>query len=72
MNEKLFDLELTDEETANLCMGIAIGSGAGIITGAMLNNVGLLFAIGATMGVVGSVIYSYYLRYKKSIKKDLF
>ena len=68
MNEKLFDLELTEEETTSLCMGIAIGSGTGIILGAMFNNVGLLFAAGASMGVVGAVMYSYYLRYKKSVK----
>lgn len=68
MNNMLLNLQLSDKETENLFKGIAIGSGAGIVLGAIVNNVGLLFAAGAVAGVLSSVIYSFYLRYKKNIK----
>lgn len=66
--QKILNVELSEQETQYLGMGIAIGSGIGIVVGAIINNVGLFFAVGSVMGVIGSIGYSYYLRYK-SIKK---
>lgn len=59
------NLELSEKEIKYLSIGIASGSGIGIISGAIVNNVQLFFSLGSVLGIIGAVAYSYYLRYKK-------
>lgn len=58
-------LSLTDKECENLAKGIAIGAGLGTLIGIIIDNVTFAFSFGGVVGIIGSLIYSTYIRYKK-------
>ncbi|MEW8955907.1 hypothetical protein [Clostridium sp.] len=50
-------IDFKKDNTKEVCLGIAFGSGIGIAVGAILNNVELGMVIGASLGVVvGGII----------------
>lgn len=56
---------LTDKECENLAKGIAIGAGLGTLIGIIIDNVTFAFSFGGVAGIIGSLIYSTYVRCKK-------
>lgn len=52
---------LSDEEYEILAMGIAFGAGVGILVGCFTLNVELFFVLGAIIGIIISLAYSYYI-----------
>jgi uncharacterized membrane protein len=56
MEDKLKNIDIADDYK-EVAMGICFGSGAGIVLGAIFNNVGFGFSVGGVMGIiVGSVV----------------
>lgn len=55
-------ISLDEKEYDNLTKGLAAGVGIGIIIGACIGNVTLAFAAGGVIGIVSSLIYSYFTK----------
>lgn len=61
-------ISLDDKEYDNLTKGLAGGVGVGILVGTFIGNVTLAFAAGGVIGIVGSLIYSYFTHTHKTSK----
>ena len=64
-------LSLTNKENEYLAKGIAIGVGLGTVIGLIFNYVELGFATGGVLGVLASLIYSFYRRHKKNVQLNI-
>lgn len=65
---RLEKLILSDEDYDYLAKGIAIGAGIGIFAGVFIDNIILTFSAGAVMGIIFSIGYSFYKKYKNKNK----
>ena len=59
---------LSDQDYEYLTKGIASGIGIGTLIGLLLENVILGFASGGVIGIILSLIYSYYKKISKNKK----
>ncbi len=59
---------LSDQDYEYLTKGIASGIGIGTLVGLLLENVILGFASGGVIGIILSLIYSYYKKISKNKK----
>ena len=64
-------ISLSEKECENIAKGIAWGVGIGILIGLVIGNVTLWFAMGGVVGVISSLVYSFFARHKKHITKEL-
>lgn len=62
-------IEITEEDYERLAKGIAIGVGIGILIGAFIGDVIFMFALGGVIGILGSLGYSFFRRYRKDSNK---
>ncbi|MGL5152614.1 MAG: hypothetical protein ACRC7N_18805 [Clostridium sp.] len=60
-------ISLSDKECEYLAKGIAIGAGCGVVIGAVMDAVPLVFSIGGVVGIIGSLIYCAYDKHKKKV-----
>lgn len=61
-------ISLNEKQYDNLTKGLAIGVGLGIFIGTFTGNVVLTFAAGGVIGIIGSLIYSYFSKTQKAPK----
>lgn len=59
---------LSDQDYEYLTKGIAIGVGIGTLVGLLLENVTFGFASGGVIGIILSLIYSFYKKASKNKK----
>ena len=57
MDKIINALTLSDKEVEYVTMGIVLGVGLGIFMGLFFTNVEFTFAIGAVLGIIGSLIF---------------
>lgn len=60
-------ISLSDRECEILAKGIAVGAGVGVFAGIFVENVPLVFSLGGVLGIIGSLIYCTYEKYKKKV-----
>ena len=60
-------ISLSDRECEILAKGIAAGAGIGVLVGVFAENVPLTFSLGGVLGIIGSLIYCAYEKYKKKV-----
>jgi len=64
-------LSLSERECENVAKGIAWGVGIGTLIGLITGNVILWFAVGGVAGIISSLTYSFFEKYKKNTTKEL-
>ena len=63
--EKVIEiLTLSDKEMEYVAMGIVLGVGIGIFMGLFVDYIEFTFAIGAVLGIIGSLIFTIIKRIK--------
>lgn len=64
MEKILESLTLTNKEIEYVTMGIVLGVGLGTFMGLFVDNVEFTFAIGAVIGIIGSLLFTIFKRVK--------
>jgi len=67
VKKMLEKFSLSEKEYENVAKGIAGGVGIGTLIGLIIGNVTLWFAIGGVLGIISSLIYSFF---EKHTNKD--
>jgi len=62
---------LSERECENISKGIAWGVGLGTLSGLLIGNVILWFAMGGVVGIISSLIYSIFEKHNKHTTKEL-
>lgn len=68
---KIERLILSEEDYEYLARGIAIGAGLGVFIGLFVDNIIFSFSAFTTLGIIGSVFYSFYKKNKSKLKKKV-
>lgn len=62
---------LSERECENIAKGIFWGVGIGTLIGLIIGNVTLWFSMGGVVGIISSLIYSFFEKHKKHTTKEL-